>query len=166
VIAKLPVRVDTVAGESLAYSDSTAAFLPAPGSDGWLPFNLTERPVFITEGSDTVLRPDLRVDSAKYAVRQGQARVQAWVTNHGTRGTPSDQTQTPYPTVAELYGNGTYIQRQERTAAIPKDERVSFQFNLGQPTSDTVLYSVQVNPAQTYVELSTDDNAGYRLKTP
>jgi hypothetical protein len=28
---------------------------------------------------------------------------------------------------------------------------------------DTVLFSVAVNPGQTYVELGTDDNIGYAL---
>ena len=44
------------------------------------------------------------------------------------------------------------------------DQQAEFTFDLGQAKlPDTVLFSVTVNPSQTYVELGTDDNTGYAL---
>jgi hypothetical protein len=44
------------------------------------------------------------------------------------------------------------------------NQQAEFTFDLDQSRlPDTVLFSVTVNPSQTYVELGTDDNTGHVL---
>jgi hypothetical protein len=161
---KLPVRSDTLASESLAYTDSTPEFPAAIANDGWLTVDLDQRPVFIREMTDT-LRPDLRVDSVTYVAQPGPVEVKAWVTNHGQRTTPSRSiAPSPYPTYAVLKANDDSIAQQVRTTSIAKDLQVVFTFTLSPGLlPDTALLSVIVNPSQTYVELGIDDNTGHAL---
>jgi hypothetical protein len=93
--------------------------------------------------------------------------VRAWVTNHGSRATPHHSPGIqPYPTWAVLYANGDSLAQQVRTDSIAVDRQATFTFTLGPAQLPyTVLFSVRVNPNEGYVELGTDDNSGYRLKT-
>jgi len=164
VAVNLPVRADTLAAEPLAYTDSTTEFSVVPARDGWLTADLNQRPVFIREVTDAP-RPDLRVDSVRYAVLPGTVEVRAWVTNHGQRATPSRSgRRSAYPTDAVLKLNGDSIARQVRTTAIARDLQVLFTFTFSPALlPDTALLSVSVNPGQNYVELGTDDNSGHTL---
>jgi hypothetical protein len=159
-VAKLPVRTNRLAAESLAYTGTPPAFSPTVASDGWLSMSLNPRPLFISEAGSP-LRPDLRVDSVQFA--RGSRVVRAWVTNHGTRATPvRSGSRSPYPTWAVLRANGDSLAQQVRTATIAANQQAEFTFDLGQTRlPDTVLFSVTVNPSQSYVELGTDDNTGY-----
>jgi hypothetical protein len=159
---KLPVRTNSLAAESLAYTGTPPTFSPKVTNDGWLSLNLNSRPVFISE-TESPLRPDLRVDSVRFV--QASSIVRAWVTNHGTRATPvRSGSREPYATWAMLRANGDSLAQQARMTSIAVNQQVVFEFRLGQTQSpDNVLLSVTVNPTQTYVELGTDDNTGYAL---
>jgi hypothetical protein len=162
---KLPVRSDSLACESLAYTGTPPVFSPRITDDGWLSLTLNSRPVFISE-KGAPMRPDLIVDSVRLE-QAGRTLVRAWVTNRGTRATPSyPRPRTPFPTWAVLKANGDSLAQHVRTASMAVNQQAEFTFDLGQTKlPDTVLLSVTVNPSQTYVELGTDDNSGYRLKT-
>jgi hypothetical protein len=162
VSVRLPVRTNSMAAESLAYSRTPPALSPMVTNDGWLSMNLHSRPVFISERT-TPQRPNLRVDSVRFV--RARSVVRAWVTNHGTRGTPvRSGSRTPYPTWAVLRANGDSLTQQVRTTSIAVNQQVEFTFDLDQSRlPDTVLFSVTVNPNQTYVELATDDNTGHVL---
>jgi hypothetical protein len=162
VSVRLPVRTNSLAAESLAYSRTPPAFSPKVNDDGWLSLNLNSRPVFISE-TESPLRPDLRVDSVQF-VRTDKA-VRARVTNHGTRATPARSgSRLPYPTWAVLEANGDSVAQVVRTTSIAVNQQVEYTFDLGQTElPDTVLLSVTVNASRTYVELGTDDNTGYAL---
>ncbi len=159
---KVPVRTSNLTAESLAYSRTPPAFSPRVSDDGWLRLTLKTRPVFIGENA-APMRPDVRVDSVRYA--RASRVVRAWVTNHGTRATPvRSGSLVPYLTWAVLRANGDSLAQQVRTASMAVDQQAEFTFDLGQAKlPDTVLFSVTVNPSQTYVELGTDDNTGYAL---
>jgi hypothetical protein len=160
---KLPVRTDSLAAESLAYTGTPPPFSAPVAPDGWLSLSLNERPAFVTEVTDT-LRPDLRVDSVRYSPSPGPMYVKAWVTNHGSRATPRNPSGTQsYPTWAVLSRNGDSLAQQVYTDSIAVGHQVEFKFTLTSPPPDSTLYSVRVNPLQTYVELGTDDNSGYGL---
>jgi hypothetical protein len=160
---KVPVRTNNLAAESLAYSRTPPAFSSRVANDGWLSLNLNPRPVFVSEKA-APQRPDLRVDSVR-VVRMNPGIVRAWVTNHGTRATPiRSRSHVPYPTWAVLRADGDSLTDQVQTTSVAADQQVVFEFDLGQTQlPDTVLFSVTVNPSQTYVELGTDDNTGYVL---
>jgi hypothetical protein len=162
VDVRLPVRTNSLDAESLAYTRSPPTFSPRVGDDGWLRLTLNTRPVFIGENA-APMRPDLRVDSVQY-VRASRV-VRAWITNHGTRATPSRSgSRVPYPTWVVLTANGDSLAQNVRVTSIAVNQQVEFTFDLGQAKlTDTVLFSVTVNPNQTYVELGTDDNTGYAL---
>jgi hypothetical protein len=157
---RLPVRTNTLAAESLAYTGTPPTFSPKVTNDGWLSIDLDSRPVFISERT-APQRPDLRVDSVRLV--QASSIVRAWVTNHGTRATPvRSESRKPYATWAMLMANGDYLAQQARMTSIAVNQQVVFEFRLGQTQPpDNVLLSVTVNPTQTYVELGTDDNTGY-----
>jgi len=159
---KLPVRTNRLAAESLAYARTPPAFSPRATNDGWLSLSLGTRPIFISE-TGSLLRPDLRVDSVQFA--RGSRVVRAWVTNHGTRATPvGSRSVVAYPTRAVLRANGDSLSQQVRTATIAANQQAEFTFDLGQTRlPDTVLFSVTVNPSQSYVELGADDNTGHTL---
>jgi hypothetical protein len=161
---KLPVRTNSLAAESLAYTGTPPTFSPKVNEDGWLSIDLNSRPVFISERT-APQRPDLRVDSVRFV--QASSIVRAWVTNHGTRATPvRSGSRKPYATWAMLTANGESLAQQARMTSIAVNQQVVFEFRLGQTQSpDNVLLSVTVNPTQTYVELGTDDNTGYALVT-
>jgi len=161
VDVKLPVRTNSLAAESLAYTRTPPAFSPRVADDGWLSLTLNPRPAFISETS-APLRPDLKVDSMR-SVQSSQVVVRAWVTNHGTRATPR-RSRVPYPTWAVLTANGDSLAQVVRTTSIAVNQQAEFTFDVGQTQlPDTVLFSVTVNPSQTYVELGTDDNTGHAL---
>jgi hypothetical protein len=92
--------------------------------------------------------------------------VKAWVTNHGSRATPRNPSGTQsYPTWAVLSRNGDSLAQQVYTDSIAVGQQVEFKFTLTSPPSNSTLFSVRVNPSQTYVELGTDDNTGHVLAT-
>ncbi len=159
---RLPVRTNSLAAESLAYSVTTPAFSPRVRDDGWLSMTLNARPVFISEKT-APQRPDLRVDSVQFV--PADEVVRAWATNHGSRATPvRSGSRVPYPTLAVLRADGDSLEQQARATSIAVGQQAEFTFDLGQnQLPDTVLISVNVNPDQTYVELGTDDNTGYTL---
>ncbi|MBM3331538.1 hypothetical protein FJY68_06755 [candidate division WOR-3 bacterium] len=159
--ARLPVRTDQLAGESLAYSSKTPTFTPRVADDGWLSLDLNTRPIFIHEvGSPE--RPDLRVDSVRFVSENRSVR--AWVTNHGTRATPVRSGRLAYPTWAVLKADGDSVGQAVWSKSAGENQGVDFGFELGRTElPDTVLLSVTVNPEQSFVELETDDNTGYTL---
>ena len=162
VDVRLPVRTNSLAAESLAYTRTPPAFSSRVADDGWLSLNLNSRPVFISEKT-APQRPDMRVDSVQ---SQGANKVvRAWVTNHGTRATPARSgSRLPYPTWAVLKANGDSLAQVVRTNSMAVNQQAEFTFDLDQSRlPDTVLFSVTVNPSQTYVELGTDDNTGHAL---
>jgi hypothetical protein len=161
---KVPVMTDGV----LAVGSDT---FPPPsesltaGQDGWLRLSLTNRAVYMIEASPTASRPDLQVDSVWYSATQ--ARVYARAVNRGGRRTPRSPTGPPYPTWAVLTANGDSIAQNSHADTIGVNQSVTFSFQVPTPSlTDTVLLGIRVNPAQSYVELGTDDNAGYLLKLP
>jgi hypothetical protein len=160
----LPVRSDTSDTVALAYSGSAPTGAKNAEQSGWLHMALQPRPAFVKEKS-TASRPDLEVDSVKHTLRAPDS-VLAWVTNRGNRTTPRQSPgNQPYSTWAVLYANGDSLAQQVYTDTIGVNQQVTFRFNLGVAQPAPVLFAVKVNPAQTYVELGTDDNSGYRLKT-
>jgi hypothetical protein len=160
--ARLPVWTGNLAAESLTYTSTPPAFSPRVEDDGWLYMKLNSRPVFISEKT-APQRPDLRVDSVR--LMQAGSVVRAWVTNRGTRATPvRSETQDPYPTWAVLKTNGDSLAQTVRTTRIAPNQQAEITFDLSQSQlADTALLSVTVNPNQTYVELTTDNNTGYAL---
>jgi len=162
VSVRLPVRTNSIAAESLAYSRTPPAFSPTVTNDGWLSLSLNSRPVLISEKT-APQRPNLRVDSVRFV--RARSVVRAWVTNHGTRATPvRSGSRMPYPTWAVLRANGDSLTQQVRTTSVAVNQQAEFTFDLDQSRlPDTVLFSVTVNPSQTYVELGTDDNTGHTL---
>jgi hypothetical protein len=160
--AKLPVRTNSLAAKSLTYCRTPPAFSPKVNDDGWLSMDLTSRPVFISEKTSPQ-RPDLEVFSVRF-VQVGSV-VRAWVTNHGTRATPvRSGSRVPYPTWNVLRANCDSLAQMVRTTAVAVDQQAESTLDLDQSRlPDTVLFSVTVNPSQTYVELGTDDNNGYAL---
>ena len=163
VNVKLPVRTNSLAAESLAYSKTPPTFSSRVADDGWLSVTLNARPVFISEKAPP-MRPDLRVDSVR-VVPTSLVTIRAWVTNHGTGATPvRSGSRVPYPTWAVLRANGDSLAQQVRTTSIAVNQQAEFTFDLGQTQlPDTALLTVIVNPSQTYVELGTDDNTGHAL---
>ena len=138
-----------------------------PGDDkpaehtGWLNLSLQQRPVFVTE-RDSALRPDVAPDSISADVQGETLVVEARVVNRGGCATPRSPSGPPYPTWAVLTANGDSLAQSPYTDTIGVNQRVNLQFAVGtQGLPDTMLLEVRVNPAQTYVELGTDDNAGY-----
>jgi hypothetical protein len=165
----LPVRTDTTQAESLAYNSAPPTYDRASAATGWLLCTLYNRPVFITEpASESISRPDLVVDSVRYVPPPSDTAALAWVTNRGSRSTPLQQPgNQPYPTWAVLYANGDSVAQQVYADSIAVNEQVQFEFSRPVATPDMALLSVQVNPGQSYVELSTDDNAGHaRFQLP
>ncbi|HTW92079.1 MAG TPA: hypothetical protein VMH22_10265 [bacterium] len=159
----LPARSDTTFAVALDYGDHSSPNSSYADADGWLRENLGTRPIFIAEKSNPS-RPDLVVDSVKY-ILQAPNTVLAWVTNRGNRATPRQSPgNQPYPTWAVLCANGDSLTQQVCTDSIGVNQQVTFKFNLGIAQPSSVLLTVKVNPAQIYVELGTDDNAGYVLK--
>jgi hypothetical protein len=160
--AKLPVRTDELAAESLAYSSTTPTFTPRVTDDGWLTLNLNQRPLFIHEAA-LAQRPDMAVDSVRF---DGSSRsVRAWVTNHGSAPTPVRSGRRAYPTWAVLKADGDFVAQAVWTKSIGINQGAEIAFELGRTElPDTALLSVTVNPSQTFVELGTDDNTGYTLK--
>ena len=91
-------------------------------------------------------------------------QVRAWATNRGGRTTPHNTTGTPYPTLAVLLANGDSVAADVWQDSIPKDQHAKFHFSVDPtPMPDMVLFSVSINPSQTYVELGADDNTGHAL---
>jgi hypothetical protein len=165
----LPVRTDTTQAESLAYNSAPPTYDRASAATGWLLCTLYNRPVFITEpASESISRPDLVVDSVRYVPPPSDTAALAWVTNRGSRSTPHQDGGRPYPTWAMLYANGDSLAELACNDSIPKDSSVVFEFARDAvQTPQMALLSVQVNPGQSYVELSTDDNAGHaRFQLP
>jgi hypothetical protein len=122
--------------------------------------------VFVTE-TGTASRPDLVVDSVKYIPPPDTIAVRAWVTNRGNRATPLQSPgMVPYPTWAVLYANGDSLTQRVYTGSIAVMQQVPFAFSRDtvQTPQPALLLAVRVNPGQSYVELGTDDNSGYRLK--
>ena len=167
VAVKLPARSDTTLAAALAYNNAPPSYDKPAAANGWLPCTLTARPVFVTEPNDRpISRPDLVVDSVKYVPPPSDTAVLAWVTNRGNRATPCQSPgNQPYPTWAVLYANGDSLTQRVYTDSIAVNQQVTFRFSLDIAQPAAVLLAVKVNPAQTYVELGTDDNSGYRLKT-
>jgi hypothetical protein len=159
----VPVRSDTVDTVALAYNGSPPAGQQETENSGWLHTALDPRPTFVMEKS-AASRPDLVVDSVKYVIGAPDT-VLAWVTNRGNRTTPRQSPgNQPYPTWAVLYANGDSLSQRVWTDSIAVNQQVTFRFNLETAQPTPVLLAVKVNPAQTYVELGSDDNSGYRLK--
>jgi hypothetical protein len=159
----VPVRSDTVDTVALAYNGSPPAGQQETENSGWLHTALDPRPTFVMEKS-AASRPDLVVDSVKYFIGAPDT-VLAWVTNRGNRTTPRQSPgNQPYPTWAVLYANGDSLSQRVWTDSIAVNQQVTFRFNLETAQPTPVLLAVKVNPAQTYVELGSDDNSGYRLK--
>ncbi len=159
----LPVRNDEVDTVALAYNSTPPASQKDAEPTGWLNIALQLRPAFVME-KQAASRPDLVVDSVKYALGVPDT-VLAWVTNRGTRPTPRQSPgNQPYPTWAVLYANGDSLAQQVHADTIAVSQQVTFRFSLSIAQPAAVLLVVKVNPAQTYVELGTDDNSGYRLK--
>jgi hypothetical protein len=131
-------------------------------SDRWLSINLNSRPVFIAE-KPVPLRPDLRVDTVRSA--QTGCVVRAVVTNHDTRATPvRSGSRVPCPTRAVPKANGYSLTQAVRATSVAAERQPEFACDLSKAgLSNTVLFSMTVNPSQTYVELGTDDNTVYEL---
>ncbi len=163
---KLPARSDTTSATDLDYGDDPPPSDKQTAATGWLPCTLVTRPVFIAERGG-ISRPDLVVDSTRYFQPPDSIAVRAWVTNRGNRATPRQTPgNQPYPTWAVLYANGDSIAEMEYTDSIPAESSAVFEFARGDmQTPLTALLEVRVNPGQSYVELGTDENSGYRLKT-
>ena len=163
-VTPVPVRNDEVDTVALAYNSTPPASQKDAEPTGWLNIALQPRPAFVIE-TGAASRPDLVVDSVKYVLRAPDT-VLAWVTNRGNRATPRQSPgNQPYPTWAVLYANGDSLTQQVYTDSIGVSQQVMFTFSPGIAQPAAVLFAVKVNPAQTYVELGTDDNSGYRLKT-
>ena len=121
VEVKLPVRTNSLAAESLAYTRTPPAFSPRVKDDGWLSMILSARPVFISERT-APQRPDLRVDSVR-VVQSSLVVVRAWVTNHGTRATPvRSGSRVAYPTWAVLRANGDSLAQAVRTTSVATNQ--------------------------------------------
>ncbi|MBM3330449.1 hypothetical protein FJY68_01200 [candidate division WOR-3 bacterium] len=161
----VPVRNDTVDTVALAYNGSPPADEKDAEQSGWLHIALDPRPAFVMEKT-VASRPDLVVDSVRYFQPPDTIAVRAWVTNSGNRSTPLQQPgEQPFPTWAVLYANGDSIAQVVYTGSIAVSEQVLFEFGRGAvQMPQTALLAVRVNPGQSYVELGTGDNRGYRLK--
>jgi sugar lactone lactonase YvrE len=163
----LPATVDTLTTDSLAYSPPQQSGIVYADVDGWLPLTLDERPVFISEGG-AVSRPDMVVDSVwsvpGLPTRGQPVMLWAKIKNLGTDSTGTGSPNFYPNTSVRFYVNGSFLSLTDYFQSIPVNGTVVVSASDYWTPSATgpVLASATVNEQQSYVELGTDDNAGYR----
>jgi hypothetical protein len=169
VALKIPLRTDLLDTTymKLGGTDGQPRYIVHPGADGWFHVNLDAVPVYIHEDtSETLLRPDLIVDSVWVSFVPGPAtpqkrRLWARIRNVGSASTPSGQ---PLTTI-KFYANGTWVTTAICPSVLqPGDTAKVEGADVWQIDSGNYLMvKAAVNESRAFVELNWDNNTKYRL---